>query len=197
MCPRRAQVRAFGGRRFCPASSSKTIHAPVAAASLVPSPRSRHATRRSSPRPAPRPGAPAPAGCTRSGAAGTTSRAACTGHGTAAHQRGDPGQRPPLVLSPRPYAGRPPARPAALQLRAASGHTAPPEPPEARAASPPARQRRRHTYAELHETRSRRATSGGVTPSANHSAACNRTFSRLTRPAADRPPPSGYLITPQ
>jgi hypothetical protein len=60
----------------------------------------------------------------------------------------------------------------------------------------PARQRRRHAYAEFDETRSRRATSGGLTPSANHSAACSRTSSRLTRPAADRPPPSGYLITP-
>ena len=39
--------------------------------------------------------------------------------------------------------------------------------------------------------RGRRATSGGVTLSANHSAACNRTFSRLARPEADRPPPSG------
>ena len=42
--PRGAQVRALGGRRFCPASSSKTIHAPLAAASLVPSPRSPSAT---------------------------------------------------------------------------------------------------------------------------------------------------------
>ena len=32
--PRGAQVRALGGRRFCPASSSKQIYAPVAAASL-------------------------------------------------------------------------------------------------------------------------------------------------------------------
>jgi hypothetical protein len=32
--PRRAQVRAFGGRRDCPASSSKQRYAPVAAASL-------------------------------------------------------------------------------------------------------------------------------------------------------------------
>ena len=71
--------------------------------------------------------------------------------------------------------------------------TAPPgpaRPREARAALPPSRQRRRHAYAELHETRSRRATSGGSTPSVNDSAACNRTFSRLGRPAADRPPPS-------
>jgi len=30
-------VRALGGRRFCPASSSEQIHAPVCAASLVPS----------------------------------------------------------------------------------------------------------------------------------------------------------------
>jgi hypothetical protein len=30
--PRGAQVRAFGGRKICPVSSSKTIHAPVAAA---------------------------------------------------------------------------------------------------------------------------------------------------------------------
>ena len=76
-------------------------------------------------------------------------------------------------------------------------HTDPPEPLDASAASPPARQRRRHAYAEFDETRSRRATSGGVTPSANHSAACSRTSSRLARPATDRPPPSGYLITPQ
>jgi hypothetical protein len=75
-----------------------------------------------------------------------------------------------------------------------SRHAAPPGPLDASAARPPSRQRRRHAYAELHETRSRRATSGGVTPSANHSAACNRTLSRLARPAADRPPPSGYLI---
>jgi hypothetical protein len=32
--PRRAQVRAFGGRRDCPASSSKHKYAPVTAASL-------------------------------------------------------------------------------------------------------------------------------------------------------------------
>ncbi len=37
-------------------------------------------------------------------------------------------------------------------------------------------------FAEFDETRSRRATWGGVTPSANHSAACNRTSSRLTPP---------------
>jgi len=78
-----------------------------------------------------------------------------------------------------------------------SRHAAPPGPLDASAAAPPARQHRRHTYAELHDTRSRRATSGGSIPSANHSAACNRTFSRLARPAADRPPPSGYLIPPQ
>ena len=40
---------------------------------------------------------------------------------------------------------------------------APPGPRDASAARPPSRQRRRHAYAELHETRSRRATSGGVT----------------------------------
>ena len=33
-CPRRPRVRAFGGRRACPASSSKQMYAPVAAASL-------------------------------------------------------------------------------------------------------------------------------------------------------------------
>ena len=81
-----------------------------------------------------------------------------------AHQRGDPGQRPPLVLSP------PPRRQASGPARSRSScappsrHTAPPGPLEARVASPPARQRRRHTYAELHETRSRRATFGGSTP---------------------------------
>ncbi len=32
--PRRAQVRALGGRSVCPASSSKQGYAPVAAASL-------------------------------------------------------------------------------------------------------------------------------------------------------------------
>ncbi len=195
--PRRAQVRAFGGRRFCPASSSKTIHAPAAAASLEPSPTSRPATRRSSPHHAPQPGAPGPAGCTRSGAAGTRCPAACSGHGTAPDQRRDPGQRPPLVLTPPQAAGPRPARPAAGPAAPRPAATAPPGPMDAKAASPPARQRRRHAYAEFDETRSRRATSGGVTPSANHSAACNRTSSRLARPAADKPPPSGYLITPQ
>jgi len=43
VCPRGAQVRARPGRSDCPASSSKQIHAPVSAASLVPSPRSRSA----------------------------------------------------------------------------------------------------------------------------------------------------------
>ena len=37
--PRRAQVRAFGGRRLWPASSSKQMHAPVSAASLILQPR--------------------------------------------------------------------------------------------------------------------------------------------------------------
>jgi hypothetical protein len=43
--PLRAHVRCPGGRRVGPASSSKTIHAPVAAASLVPWPRSWPASR--------------------------------------------------------------------------------------------------------------------------------------------------------
>jgi hypothetical protein len=46
VCPRRPQVRALGGRRFCPASSSKHTYAPVAAAILKPSPTSRTATGR-------------------------------------------------------------------------------------------------------------------------------------------------------
>ena len=46
-----------------PASSSKQIHAPLAAASLVPSATSGPATRRSSPHRARRLGAPGPAGC--------------------------------------------------------------------------------------------------------------------------------------
>ena len=50
--PRGAQVRAFGGRRFWPASSSKHTYAPVAAASLAPSPRSARARRQTAP-PAP------------------------------------------------------------------------------------------------------------------------------------------------
>ena len=42
--PRRAQVRALGGRSVCPASSSKQRYAPVAAASLELRPgHSRHA----------------------------------------------------------------------------------------------------------------------------------------------------------
>ena len=52
-------------------------------------------------------------------------------------------------------------------------------------------------YAELFETRSRRATSGGVTPSANQAATRIRTASRLSRARADKPPPSGYLMTPE
>jgi DNA-binding CsgD family transcriptional regulator len=39
-------VRAFLGRSACPASSSKEVHAPVAAASPAPSPRSRPSTQR-------------------------------------------------------------------------------------------------------------------------------------------------------
>jgi Transposase DDE domain group 1 len=35
VCPRAAQVRAFGGRRVAPASSWKTIHAPLDAAGLA------------------------------------------------------------------------------------------------------------------------------------------------------------------
>jgi hypothetical protein len=65
---------------------------------------------------------------------------------------------------------------------------------DAKASAPPARQRRRHTYAELFEIRSRRATSSGVTPSANHAAARIRTASRLPRARADKPPPSQYLM---
>jgi hypothetical protein len=96
-------VRAFGGRRFCPASSPKTIHAPVAAASLVFSPASGSARRRSSPHRAPRPGAPGPAGCTRCGAAGTRCPQGVPDVEQPAGQRGDPGQGPPLILIPAPH----------------------------------------------------------------------------------------------
>ena len=56
------QARAFGALRLCPASSSKQIHAPVAAASLVPSARWWRAIRRSQPRPARWRGVRVPAG---------------------------------------------------------------------------------------------------------------------------------------
>jgi hypothetical protein len=69
----------------------------------------------------------------------------------------------------------------------------PPGPFDPNAAWPPARQRRRHTYTALVDTRSRRAISATGTSSANHWAACNRTASRLALPWADKPPPSAYL----
>ena len=73
--------------------------------------------------------------------------------------------RPSLILTP-PQAAGPPFSAARSRASCAppSRHTAPPGRLDASAASPPARQRRRHTYAEFDETRSRRATSGGVTP---------------------------------
>ena len=100
MCPRRPQVRATGGCSACPDSSSKQIHAPVAAASLVPSPRSGCARPRWRPRPARRPGAPGPGGephpVQQVGHAPQR-----VGHAEqAGGQRRDPGQRPPLVLVP-------------------------------------------------------------------------------------------------
>jgi hypothetical protein len=77
-----------------------------------------------------------------------------------------------------------------------AGRPTPPGPFDANSARPPACQRRRHWYTELIDTRSRDAISATGTFCANHSAARIRTASRLALPWADKPPPSGYLITP-
>ena len=94
--------------------------APVAAASLRPSPGSRSATRRSPPRRAPRPGAPAPAG-EADPVQQVRSAAQRVPHmEQTADEHGDPGQGPALVLAPAP-GGRAPGQPGAQpgQLRLA------------------------------------------------------------------------------
>ncbi len=110
VCPRGAQVRALGGRRLCPASSSTTIHAPVVAAGLVPSPRSRRATRRSSGRRVRRRAGRGPGGCSPGGAADTTYRAGCSGCGTAGRSAGSPGPGSSAGPASRARPGRGPVR---------------------------------------------------------------------------------------
>jgi hypothetical protein len=73
-----------------------------------------------------------------------------------ADQRGHSLQRPPLVLIPAPGAG--PLYSSARSLASCAGlsqHIAPPAPRDASAAVPPARQRRRHWYADFVPTRNR------------------------------------------
>ena len=97
VCPRRPQVRARGGRRVCPASSSKTIHAPCAAANLVSSPTCRPARPRWRPR---RVRSPAAAG-----SAGPADAVQQVGHPARGvghpeqppDQESDPGQGPALI----------------------------------------------------------------------------------------------------
>ena len=103
----------------CPASSSKHKYAPVAAASLEASPRSRPARWRWRPRRARRPGARGPAGFTRFGAADTRCRAACSAHGTAA--RSGWSSVPAFTAGPQPS----PSRPGPVPARHAAGTTAP------------------------------------------------------------------------
>jgi hypothetical protein len=67
---------------------------------------------------------------------------------------------------------------------------------DARPASPPASQARRHSHTDLALTRSRAAISPVGSRCSNISAACNRTRSRAARARAVRPPPSAYLMTP-
>jgi hypothetical protein len=100
--PRGAQVWALGGRRFCPASSSKHAYAPVAAASLVPSPRSRPATPRWPPRRAPRPVHRDLRGEAEAVQQVRRPAQRVPDMEQQADQRGDPAQRPPLVLIPAP-----------------------------------------------------------------------------------------------
>ena len=75
-------------------------------------------------------------------------------------------------------------------------HFAPPAPLVARASRPPAASARRHRFADIRDTRNRRATSRSLAPASISSAASSRTRSRRARSAAVSPPPSGYLMTP-
>ncbi len=98
-----------------------------------------------------------------------------------AHHPRYPADRPSVhrCSSSQPHSAGPPssAAPSRSSCAPLSRHTAPPGPLDARAATPQARQRRRHAYAEFDETRSRRATSGGVTRAAGTfgSGGCLRT----------------------
>ena len=143
--PRGAQVRAFGGRRLWPASSSKQIHALLAAASLVIRPGHRppcgdlHLVALRGPVHGYLRGEADPVQQVRRAA----QRVADVEQPP--DQRRDPGQRPPLVLTPPPGGRAARSRASCAVL---SRHTAPLGPSEARAALPPARQRRRHTYGD-------------------------------------------------
>jgi hypothetical protein len=75
-------------------------------------------------------------------------------------------------------------------------HRAPPAPLEASAARPPAASARRHRFADIRDTRNRRATSPSLAAASIKSAAASRTCSRRARSAAVSPPPSPYLIPP-
>jgi hypothetical protein len=55
---------------------------------------------------------------------------------------------------------------------------------------------RRHQFADIHDTRHRRATSRPLAPASIRSAAPRRTRSRRARSAPVSPPPSGYLMIP-
>jgi hypothetical protein len=77
-----------------------------------------------------------------------------------------------------------------------SRHLAPPAPRDASAARPPAASARRHRFADIRDTRNRRATSRSLAPASISSAAANRTCSRRARSAASSPPPSAYLMKP-
>lgn len=172
--PLRDQVRPFPGFRSCPASSSKTTHAPRSWAVLLPVTTAPSATAQRPARPARPPGARGPAATSPAGAADTTPHAGCTGARTACRSA-----RP---LWPASTAGPPSSR-------------APPAPLDVRAALPLSRQAPYQAYADFRDTRNLRATSGGRTPCSNIPAASKRTASRFARPAAVRPPPSAYLMT--
>ena len=55
---------------------------------------------------------------------------------------------------------------------------------------------RRHRFADIRDTRNRRATSRSLAPASIRSAAASRTRSRRARSAPVSPPPSGYLMVP-
>ena len=61
---------------------------------------------------------------------------------------------------------------------------------------PASRQRRRHRFADIRDTRNRLAISPSPAPASINSAAASRTCSRRARSAAVSPPPSGYLMAP-
>jgi hypothetical protein len=194
--PRRPQVRPFGGRKPWPDSSSKISQAPRSAAVLLPPATSPAARPRSALHPARRPAGPGSARSSRSGAAADPRPPGCNRPGTV--RRSPQRSAPASSTDPHPTPTRPALPPGLSPAHAAGRRSACTSPrPRLSTPAPPGRPRpgpRRHRFADILDTRNRRATSRSLAPSSISSAAANRTCSRRARSPASSPPPSGYLI---